>query len=222
MPSYYCPITAELMEDPVIDNEGNTYERNAILAWLVVNSTSPITRQYLSVADLKPNRALRESISYAHEQRINSFWNRSLCGKTIEITNRGVITKTNGLICYDSAVLGMQAGSYKVQILNRLNGFAMIGLAPLACDPNGFGIAGGYYINLSSGGLFSDSDADLNRHYAPPLENGCIVEVLLENNQISFIIGGRNRGVAFDNVLNTDLYPSIAISEVGISFRAVV
>jgi hypothetical protein len=29
--SFYCPITAEIMKDPVIATDGNTYERNAIV-----------------------------------------------------------------------------------------------------------------------------------------------------------------------------------------------
>lgn len=40
--SFYCPITQELMTDPVVDPDGNSYERSAIEAWLKNNSTSPI------------------------------------------------------------------------------------------------------------------------------------------------------------------------------------
>jgi hypothetical protein len=50
------------MADPVIDPEGNTFERAAITAWLLSNPTSPITRKPLSVNQLSPNRALLESI----------------------------------------------------------------------------------------------------------------------------------------------------------------
>jgi len=35
------------MVDPVIDPEGNTYERSAIEDWLSKNQTSPITRNPL-------------------------------------------------------------------------------------------------------------------------------------------------------------------------------
>jgi Mg-chelatase subunit ChlD len=61
-PSFYCPITGALMEDPVIDSEGNTYERTAIEAWLDRHNTSPITRNRLTKDDLRPNRALKNSI----------------------------------------------------------------------------------------------------------------------------------------------------------------
>lgn len=43
-PSFYCPLTMNLMKNPVQDREGNTYERYAIEQWLQSNHTSPITR----------------------------------------------------------------------------------------------------------------------------------------------------------------------------------
>lgn len=59
---YYCPLTKRLMKDPVIDTEGNTYEREAIERWLRVQSSSPITNGYLSLDMLKPNRDLKKEI----------------------------------------------------------------------------------------------------------------------------------------------------------------
>lgn len=59
----YCAITQSLMVDPVIDSEGNSYERDAIERWLSAgNSTSPITRNPLRRQDLRDNVAIRESI----------------------------------------------------------------------------------------------------------------------------------------------------------------
>lgn len=69
--SFYCPITAELMIDPVIDREGNSYERAAIEEWVIRNKTSPITRNPLTFDDLTPNRALKEAISDAKLRGIN-------------------------------------------------------------------------------------------------------------------------------------------------------
>jgi hypothetical protein len=62
-PLFMCPITHEVMTDPVFDNDGITYERSAILEWLSRgNSTSPVTRRPLDPSDLKPNLALRALI----------------------------------------------------------------------------------------------------------------------------------------------------------------
>jgi len=60
--SYLCPITHVVMSDPVIDHEGNSYERSAIEQWLSSHNTSPITRQPLNISQLQPNRALRDAI----------------------------------------------------------------------------------------------------------------------------------------------------------------
>merc|ERR1712146_774280 len=60
---YFCPITGEIMKDPVSDNEGISYEREAIEEWLRRgNTTSPITRKPLQLCDLRPNVDLRKSI----------------------------------------------------------------------------------------------------------------------------------------------------------------
>lgn len=60
-----CPITLEVMRDPVIDNEGNTYEREAILKWIHRKHTSPITRAPLHESDLTVNRAIYNLIHSA-------------------------------------------------------------------------------------------------------------------------------------------------------------
>jgi len=61
-PNYYCPITSELFVDPVIDCDGNTFERAAIMEWINVQGTSPITRNSLRAEDLVPNRVLAAAI----------------------------------------------------------------------------------------------------------------------------------------------------------------
>ena len=65
--SFVCPILFEVMVDPVIDKEGNSYERSAIEAWLRDNSTSPLTRSPMTTSDLAPNRALKEAIEALDE-----------------------------------------------------------------------------------------------------------------------------------------------------------
>ena len=57
-----CPITQQEIKEPVIDREGNTYEKQAILEWLKTNNISPLTRNRLTSEDLQPNRAYLEII----------------------------------------------------------------------------------------------------------------------------------------------------------------
>ena len=59
-PGFFCPITCDVMKDPVQASDGNTYERHAIEAVLAgdENPVSPLTRAPLDPAVLVPNRAL--------------------------------------------------------------------------------------------------------------------------------------------------------------------
>ena len=64
--SWYCPLTHELMREPVMlaDSEsGHSYERAAIEDWLARGHlTDPITNMQLPSGRLIPNRNLKESI----------------------------------------------------------------------------------------------------------------------------------------------------------------
>ena len=59
---FMCPISMDLMVDPVIGTDGHTYERTAITEWLSSDSVSPLTRRPMSLADIQPNFALRDAL----------------------------------------------------------------------------------------------------------------------------------------------------------------
>ncbi|XP_021902543.1 U-box domain-containing protein 15 [Carica papaya] len=60
---FLCPITLEIMKDPVIVASGQTYERESIQKWFDSNHrTCPKTRQTLAHLSLAPNYALRNLI----------------------------------------------------------------------------------------------------------------------------------------------------------------
>ena len=61
-----CPITSCVFEDPVLAEDGITYERHAITQWILQNATSPMTRQPLSLTNLRPNYAIRNLINELH------------------------------------------------------------------------------------------------------------------------------------------------------------
>ena len=63
-----CPITGEPMKEPMVDPEGVSYEKEAILEWLSRNSTSPITRNVLRPDQLVPNRALRDLLDELNDE----------------------------------------------------------------------------------------------------------------------------------------------------------
>merc|ERR1719473_252605 len=61
-PSFICPITQDIMRDPVITVDGQTYERAAISEWLQKNDTSPLTMKRLPHKVLITAYALRSAI----------------------------------------------------------------------------------------------------------------------------------------------------------------
>lgn len=50
---FCCPITFEPMVEPVVDGDGVSYERAAIVPWLAQRGVSPVTRNVCRVADLR-------------------------------------------------------------------------------------------------------------------------------------------------------------------------
>jgi len=59
---FICPITGEIMFDPVVASDGNTYERYAIIKWFKTKKTSPITS--LPINEIfTPNLTIRSAIS---------------------------------------------------------------------------------------------------------------------------------------------------------------
>ena len=72
--AFLCPITRDVMYEPVLDGEGNTYERSALLTWLSEHNTSPVSRQPLTARMVTPNNALRETI---HEFMGNDWVKKS-------------------------------------------------------------------------------------------------------------------------------------------------
>jgi len=62
-------ITFELMHDPVVTNNGHSYEKNTLLEHLKRSPTDPLTREPLTIDQLRPNIALRKALE--------EFWERA-------------------------------------------------------------------------------------------------------------------------------------------------
>jgi hypothetical protein len=86
-----CPITCQFLEDPVVAEDGFTYERTAILEWLRTNAVSPMTRAQIG-STLTPNQAIRsmaKDFAQAPVERIP--------GVSFQV----FITGTNQTLCID-------------------------------------------------------------------------------------------------------------------------
>ncbi|GFP88192.1 U-box domain-containing protein 43 [Phtheirospermum japonicum] len=89
--SFYCPITKEVMVDPVETPSGHTFEREAIEKWLSGGNRPfcPLTSEPLDVSMLRPNKTLRQSIEEWKERNtmivVGSLRSRLLSGVEDEV-----------------------------------------------------------------------------------------------------------------------------------------
>jgi len=65
-----CPITQECFVEPVVADDGNTYERKSILTWFHCGKTrSPVTNEIMKTRNLVPNRNI-SAMALAHREKL--------------------------------------------------------------------------------------------------------------------------------------------------------
>jgi Flp pilus assembly protein TadD len=78
-----CPITLELMEDPVVAPSGHSFERASIEEHLELSPTNPMTGEPLSRDQLIPNRNLRDSAQ--HFKAAHADWRTQLAAAKLQL-----------------------------------------------------------------------------------------------------------------------------------------
>ena len=66
---FICPITQEIMDDPVIAVDGHTYDRIAIEEWFTHKRVSPKTNVQLDSIALLPNHLIKRQITEWKERQ---------------------------------------------------------------------------------------------------------------------------------------------------------
>jgi ankyrin repeat protein len=64
-----CPLTGEMMRDPVSTVDGQVYDRHAIAAWLETHDTAPLTGETLPMKLLVPSLPLRAMLHEIQERK---------------------------------------------------------------------------------------------------------------------------------------------------------
>lgn len=60
---FICPITHEIMRDPIVNKEGRVFERAAICDWIrASNGTCPLTRKPIKISEFVSYRMLQLKI----------------------------------------------------------------------------------------------------------------------------------------------------------------
>ena len=79
-PQFYCPVSQDIMVDPVSTVDGHVYDRENIARWFASgNFTSPVTGAKLKSTQLTPNHPLRQMIEsfmpgYTHRADLDKEW----------------------------------------------------------------------------------------------------------------------------------------------------
>ena len=75
---FKCPISKEIMEDPVLASDGISYERVYLETWMKAKGNySPMTRETIR-NELIPNRAIKDAIEYYRKKEEKEDIPRSL------------------------------------------------------------------------------------------------------------------------------------------------
>ena len=111
--AFYCPLTLSVMRSPVIDREGNSYEKYAIEHWLSNHCTSPITRKPLRYKDLSPNRSLKEAIV----ERMGSTWLEDNSVSLQKLDSTSTLGNNN---CHDYSINSREAQLNENENMNSI------------------------------------------------------------------------------------------------------
>lgn len=105
--SFTCPISLEIMVDPVIAVDSFSYERENIERWFVSHSRSPRTNERLYDKTLLPNNALKESI----QQYLLSLQQQNTHGSSINSSSICRSSSRKKRSCGNSVVKSTCRGS---------------------------------------------------------------------------------------------------------------
>ena len=85
--SLTCPITQDIMKDPVTGSDGHTYERSAIETWLAHRGTSPLCpNEHMHASSLKTNTGIRYLCDKYHQGLLQGVESsKPLPVKTLEV-----------------------------------------------------------------------------------------------------------------------------------------
>ena len=108
--SISCPITKQAMVDPVQGNDGQTYERKAIMEWLKNHNTSPIIPNcIMNIDDLRVNAPIRFLVDKYHSGAFGDIsQHRNNTPPTIISTDNIQIKSSSSIINNNKVLLSFE------------------------------------------------------------------------------------------------------------------
>lgn len=101
-PDFICPISLEIMDEPVKTIHGQIFDRSSIEEWLANKNECPITRKYMTKNDFSIDTKLKYEVEEWKEKNlkiVNHYKCRFICCD--EIDNEDYFKEYYYLNCYD-------------------------------------------------------------------------------------------------------------------------
>ena len=156
--SFKCPISLEIMEDPVVAGDGFTYDKANIEEWLKNNSTSPITNIVMKSKILVSNNHMFFKIreynqKYNKHSNIKERDNVGIFGikhlksdeeyqklLSVNKTHKNLFRLNSEKITSLKKSIASQKISYRFDSGNTLKGFRVANQISLKCLSFGFSV----------------------------------------------------------------------------------
>ncbi|CAF1344857.1 unnamed protein product [Didymodactylos carnosus] len=115
--SLTCPLSLKMFQEPVLAEDGQTYERDAIIQYLQKQKTSPVTNQPLSIENLRPNPIVKKLVAQ-FESDIRAQKYQFELNADVTITSR--LFQAFGKIVYLAEWVNKQSNRPKIILLKIL------------------------------------------------------------------------------------------------------
>jgi Mg-chelatase subunit ChlD len=204
--SITCPITQDVMKDPVQGNDGQTYERNAIVKWLNEKRISPQTREPMSVNDLKVNASIRFLCDKYHAGEFGTVSNTrkqaSVSTSNIKLDHKVFKNNENQImlnfsIDEESFPKDLEFGHLSQDVVLVIDRSGSMQAAVEAKDSTGSNIEAGFSIQ------------DIVNHSAKT-----VAKTLDKNSRLSVVIFDNIVEVLFDLMFMTEINKSTALAKI--------
>lgn len=82
---YLCPISNDLMNEPVKTKYGHIFDKSCIEKWLEIKKSCPLTRKYLKINDCVLQKDLKKEISDWKDKNLSFKYKTNCCKKSYDL-----------------------------------------------------------------------------------------------------------------------------------------
>ena len=202
--SITCPITGDVMTQPVSTPSGHTYEKSAIVEWLQSNPTSPQTRQRINASQLQNNTSILYLCDKYHRGELGSKQVHKSPPKistdNIELSHTQLSGRDNHIMLsfnVNKQTFPKELSHLSQDVVLVIDHSGSMGVAVEAKDADGNKLENGFSIQ------------DIVNHAAKT-----IASILDSNSRLAVIIFDNSIDVIYELKLMTDINKTSVISKI--------